>query len=720
MTDLGVDVDTCPGPAIGRQQASGGELAPLFAPRGVVVVGASSEANKLGGVMATSLSGGKVPVALVNQRGGDGMHRTVRDAAAASPVPLDLAVLCIPAGACATALEECADVGVGAALVCAGGFAEAGGAGVDHERRLLDVATATGVRLLGPNTSGFFVPTRELLASFVPGVAQLKAGPVAIVAASGGLNHALAFAHQRQDAGISLGVGIGAGIDVTAADVLTYLCEDEATRAIALHIESVTDGPVLLAAVDAVSQVKPVVAMVVGQHDIGEFAQSHTGALATSWRTTRALLRQAGAVVVDDEDALVTAATVLAATRLDPKADPGAALVTAQAGPGLLVADALHGSAVPVPVLSARTQEHLQELLPPLTFQSNPVDTGRPGPQHGEVISTVAADPAIDVVAVYGLTEPVVDLPREVAAAELGTSVAVVGLDGPADDVAAGRRLAAELGVPLVVGARALSTAVAALVQDARGRAARHEPSSNGVPVTSVHLSGDALSEAQAKDVLDALGIVTPERGVCTTLDTAQLTLERIGGPVAVKLSDASVLHKSEQGGVHLGVNDAATLEAAVRALQEIGASEFLVEAMAPAGVDLVVGARRDPVFGPVVLLGIGGIATEVYADVAIASVPTSPGRLAALPDQLAASELLDGFRGGPRLDRQELGNILRALGELLVAHPHLAEVEINPLRAHRGGLLALDAVLVSETLAHEGSRDHGDEEPVNPSQEAT
>jgi acetyltransferase len=166
---------------------------------------------------------------------------------------------------------------------------------------------------------------------------------------------------------------------------------------------------------------------------------------------------------------------------------------------------------------------------------------------------------------------------------------------------------------------------------------------------------------------------------------------------VAVKISDATVLHKSDHGGVHLGIASAEEMHAAVGALRGIGAREFLVEAMAPPGIDLVVGARRDPVFGPVVLVGVGGVATEVYADVAIASVPTSIERLTALPGQLAAQVLLDGFRGDAPVDRHALARILAQLGALLVANPHLAEIEINPLRAHAQGLLALDAVIVSD-----------------------
>jgi acyl-CoA synthetase (NDP forming) len=676
-------------------------LAALLAPRGVVVVGASSEPTKLGGVMAASLASYAEGPVLVNSRGGQGLHTSIAEAVAASTTPVDLAVLCIPAGACAAAIEEAAEVGVGAALICAGGFAEVGGEGIEHERRLLQVARSTGVRVLGPNTSGFFVPGSGLRASFVPGVAQLEPGGVAVLAASGGLNHALSFALERQGVGISTGIGIGAGIDVTAADVLRHLAHDEATRAILLHLESVPDGPDLLDAVREATATKPVVALVVGRHDLGAFAQSHTGALATSWRTTRALLQEAGAVLADDEDDLVTAGSVLACTRLAPSVHSGVALMTAQAGPGLLVTDALYGHGISLPTLSATTQATLAKVLPPMTYQANPVDTGRPGPRHGEVLAAVADDPGIDLIAVYGLTEPVVDLPHVVAESDLGTTTAVLGLDGPADEVAAARGDAHDLGLPVVVGARALSNAVRALVQDAR-LAHRRLLGEESRPVTGfgaqLRLPDQQWTESQAKQALHALGVETPAGALCHSQEEAAIAAARLGWPLAVKISDADVLHKSDSGGVHLGIGDTAQLKRAIASLQEIGATEFLLEQMAPAGTDLVVGARRDPVFGPVVLLGVGGIATEVYADVAIASAPNDAAVFSRLPEQLAAQQLLDGYRGLPAVDRVGLGRVCALLGDLLVANEHVEDLEINPLRAHAGGLMALDAVIVMKT----------------------
>jgi acyl-CoA synthetase (NDP forming) len=678
-----------PGPAPTKP-----DLASLFSPRGVLVVGASNDPHKLGGAMAARLADYAGPVAQVNSRGGDGLHETIADAVAdvsAAGGQPDLAVLCVPAAACPDVVRECGQHGVQAVLVCAGGFAETGPDGAALQARLLDVARTVHIRVLGPNTSGFFVPGRSLFASFVPGVSDLEPGKVAVLAASGGLNHALAFAFQREGMGVSLGVGIGAGADVNAVDVLEYLAEDPTTSAIALHLENVADGPGLLHAVRETVHRKPVVALLVGQHDVGEFAQSHTGALATSWRTARALLRQAGAVLVERADDLVIATATLSTARLSHA--HGVGLVTAQAGPGLLIADALQGADIHLPVLSERTQQALVELLPPMTYQANPVDTGRPGARHGDVLRTVAEDPGIDLVAVYGLVEPVVDLPAAAAAIVADRHTVVVGVDGTTEQVSVARAAGAAAGVPVTVGAQALACAVSALIQDA----ARDDTAITGRRREAHWEVGEApWTESQAKEILAGLGVSVPARRACADREAAYAAFAALGGPVAVKVSHPDILHKSDVGGVHLNIRDHEGLDAALTALAEINAGEVLVEQMVDDGIDLVAGARRDPVFGPIVVLGIGGIATEVYADVAIASVPASHDQLRCLPNQLRARALLEGFRGQPALDRDAIADLLETLGNLLLANDHLTDVEINPLRCTRQGLIALDAVLVA------------------------
>lgn len=672
-------------------------LHPLFAPRGIAVVGASRDPAKLGAVMARSLSRFPGPVAGVNSRDVDpaaGRFASVADAAAASADPIDLAVLCVPAAVSARAVTEAAAAGVRAVLVCSGGYAEAGGPGEGYQRDLVAATREAGVALLGPNTSGFFAPARNLTATFVPGAATVPAGSVAVVAASGGVNHALAFLLAEADVGVSLAVGLGNAVDVTAADVLTHLVEDETTRAVALHVESITDGEALTAAVRALTARIPVAVLVVGRNDVAEFARSHTGALATSWRTTRAALRAAGAVLVDDERELVDAVTALSALRLPPADRPGVGVVTAQAGPALLHVDGLRGRGVPVPQLTAATQAAVGEILPPLTYQANPVDTGRPGPGFGQVLATVAGDPGIDLVSVYALAEPdALDLPAIVESVLAdGAGPIVVGLGGPPEQVAPQHQALRKLGVPALGGPAALTVAVAALVADARARGRRTEPPASGtVPVTVPQRD---LDEDEAKTLLGELGIATPPRRACANRAQAHRALAELPGPLAVKLLDAAVTHKSDVGGVHLGVRDTTALDAALDALERTGATRFLVESMVPGGVDLIVGASRDPVFGPIVLVGLGGVVAEALADVAIAPAPVSAHDAAALVDELGGRALLDGFRGGPVADRAALGRALAALGDLLVTHPEIEDVEVNPLRVTADGLLALDAVL--------------------------
>ncbi|MFI7502899.1 acetate--CoA ligase family protein [Streptomyces sp. NPDC049687] len=673
-------------------------LTPLFAPEGVVVIGASRQSGKLGAAMARCLAPFPGSRALVNARRpdpGEGVYASVAEAAAHTDGRLDLAVLCVPAAGSADALADAAAAGCRAALVCAGGFGEAGPEGEAYAEALRHVVQETGIRLLGPNTSGFFAPHRRLTASFVPAAGLLPAGDIAVVAASGGVNHALSFDLAAAGNGISLGVGIGAGLDVTAADILDHLAGDALTTAVALHVETVPDGPRLVAAVREAARVKPVVALVVGRSDVGDFARSHTGALATSWRTTRSALRQAGAVVVDDERELVDALTALSRIRLTPHPDPGLGIVTAQAGPGLLLADRAGTDGIRMPELAAPTRRALAGLLPPLTYQRNPVDTGRPAETFARVLDTTAADPAVDLLAVYALTEPdSVDVASAVQDAGLGAgSPAVVVVGGLPEDVAEQRARLHKSGVPALTGPASAAAAVRALVTDARQRALRTDEPSPQAPVT---VPPGPLDEDAAKTFLAGLGISTPHRVACDSRTDAHYALRLLGGPVAVKVLDAAILHKTEIGGVHLGVRTPEELDAALDAIGP--GHRYLVEAMAPAGVDLVLGVRRDPVFGPVVLAGLGGTAAEALADVAIRLAPLSVTEAAAMPDDLAARALLAGWRGGPTLDRSEFGRVVAALAASLAASPGTAEIEINPLRLTADGLVALDAVIVPTT----------------------
>jgi acetyltransferase len=685
-----------PGPASALRDAT---LAALFAPRGIAVVGASGNPGKLGASLARSLRGFAERgghLALVNSRDAT-MYGGVAAAAAAGPV--DLAMICVPAPACPRVIAEAAEAGVRAAVICGGGFAEAGADGAALQHELAALAARTGIRILGPNTSGFFVPAAGLTASFVPGAGSVPAGRIAVVAASGGVNHAVAFLLAEAGHGVSLAVGLGNGVDVTAPDVLDHLADDPRTTAVALHVESVADGPRLVASVRALTAHKPVVALVVGRHDVAAFAASHTGALATSWRTTRAALAHAGAVLADDERELVDAVGALAVTRVRLGRRSGVGVVTAQAGPGLLLLDELRGRSAEVPELTEDTQVALAVLLPPLTFQRNPVDTGRPGPEFGRVFATVAADPGVEVIAGYALHEPeAVDLVRAMRETHESGVPIVLGVGGTGPEAAGVRRSLLAAGIAVATDPRGVAAATAALLAQAR---TRYQDDHERAARPRAHLDTGPYDENAAKNVLTRLGIATPARRACADRVDAHAALAELGGPVAVKLLDSAVLHKTEAGGVHLGIRTAADLDAALDALEAIGATRYLVESMAAQGVDLVVGARRDPVFGPIVLLGLGGTTAEALADVGVRLAPLPQSEAATMPGELAGRALLNGWRGGPVLDNAELGRVIAMVGDVLVDNPHLAEIEINPLRVTTGGLVALDALLIVQEAAN-------------------
>jgi acetyltransferase len=672
----------------------------LFRPRRVAVIGASNSSAKAGGALVRTLAAGAAEVFPVNPAGGEiagvPAYRSVADL----PAPADLAVLAIPAPLVPDALSECAAAGTAAAVVCSGDFAEAGAEGASRQAAIAEIVRRTGIRVLGPNTSGFVNPVDGVYATFLTSVTELTPGPVSVVAQSGGMNLAVTFLVDEHGPGVRVGIGLGNSVDVGFVDVLDFLRDDAATRVIVLHIEGVTDGRALFEAVARTVIAKPVVAMKVGRAAVDELSRSHTGALAGDYELTRAALAQAGAVVVDDVAELVDAARSLAGRRAAPSPCFGVGLVTGQAGPGLVIADRLTSAGVTLPELCLASRDRLATLLPPLTFQRNPVDTGRPAATFPEVVATVASDPAIDAVAVYGLYEPnALDLDAAVAAA--GNIPVVVGSGGHAEALDATSRRLATRGVPLYRSPDGVARAARALAEDARGahRAGDRDTTDKAQLVPAL---GDArlapeADEALAKDVLDAVGLRTPPRVACNSRPDAHRALRRLGPPVVVKVLDAATWHKSDVGGVHLGVTDAASLDRALDAIDALaagGTTRYLVEQQTGPGSDLVIGGRNDPVFGPLVLLGLGGTDVELVRAASMRLVPLTAVDTAELVDTLPAPLFL-GHRGGSPVDRDELGQVLGLVAALFVDHPEVVELDLNPVRATAEGLVVLDALLI-------------------------
>ncbi|WP_166351745.1 acetate--CoA ligase family protein [Phytoactinopolyspora limicola] len=687
---------TSTGPAA-SSEVNAGPLAAFVQPRAIAVVGASADPTKAGGAMIRSLDCYDGPVHPVNPRATEILGRSAAATLADIDGPVDLAVVAVPPPVVPQVLRDCADAGVSAAIVCAGGFAESGPDGERLQHEVADIVAASGLRLLGPNTSGLLVPAHRLFATFMPGVADLPAGGLAIVAQSGGVNLASAFLAARLGVGISLAVGLGNAVDVDTVDVLDHAAADHRTTAIALHIEGVDDGAALMAAVERASAIKPVVALKVGRADVSEFARSHTGALAGDWAVAAAALEQAGAVVVDSLTDLVEVAAALSVRRLPAAADPGIGVVTGQAGPGLIVADHLATTGVRLPSLATPTTNRLAGLLPPLTYQQNPVDTGRPDASFMEVMRTVSADPAIDALLVYALQEPVTSdiaeaLADRVRRGELPP--VVMATDGPAAAVTAQRATLHDAGVPVVRAPDRAATVLAAMVTDARRQHRRGRTGGEpAVEIPVARLSGaGALDEDAGKTLLGQLGIATPPRRVCDTVEQARQAWRDLPGPLVVKILDAEITHKAAAGGVRLGVR---TEDELLDALNTTAAASqrprWLLEQQVEPGIEVIVGGTRDAAFGPMVLVGAGGTGVEWGPAPVLRPAPLSSADADELVSGLPPALLLD-----LRPDRRsELAAVAHTISWLLAGHPEITELDINPLRVTAAGLIALDAVIV-------------------------
>lgn len=669
----------------------------LFFPNSIAVIGASPNAGKIGNVLMQNLLGFSGTVYPVHPTAHDVLGHRAYPTVASIPHQVDLALLAIPQGVVVASLEDCAKAGVGAAIVYSGGWAETGDRGMTAQREIARLAQSSGMRVLGPNTSGLLNPSAGIFATFVADLpSKISPGTLAIVAQSGGVNLSLCFLAQNEGLGVRIGVGLGNACDVGLADVLGWIANDPDTKVVALAIEGVDDGRKLFASIERLVDCCPVVALTAGRTDVTGFAKSHTGALTGSYTVKRAALRQAGAVVVDDLGEMVDAVKALSVTRLPASQTPGVGVVTGQAGPGLLLTDALQTRGLRIPPLSASARERISTLLPPLTYQSNPVDTGRPGPTFAHVLQAVKSSDGIDVLAVSLIHEPDAVDPASVLK---DFAPCVLCSIGPTSDLESLRSALRSSGISVFPSPERAAVAVAALVADSQQSWRRIQLESSAThPTKASFCPSDARwDEASAKELLNEIGISTPKRQVCHSHDQAHAALDAFRAPVAVKILHPEIQHKTEIGGIHLNVRAHAELDAALNTIDATPGAQYLIEAMSEPGPELLLGARRDPSFGPIVVLGCGGIETEIDSDIAVRLAPVGLIDAQVVLGELRSSARFRGFRGQAAVDEAELARIIQSMGRLIADRDDIAEIEINPLRVTTNGLVALDALVISK-----------------------
>jgi acetate---CoA ligase (ADP-forming) len=686
----------------------------FLAPSSVAVIGASRRPGSVGhetlrNVIEAGFTG---PVYAVNAHADSVLSLPTSRSIGDVPGPVELAVIVVPAAAVVEVARQCAAKGVKALVVLSAGFGESGPAGADRQREVVNVCRSSGMRLVGPNCLGVLntEPSVRLNATFAPSFPPV--GRVGFLSQSGALGLAVIDHARSLGLGLSSFVSNGNKADISGNDLLQYWEQDDATQLIVLYLESFGNPRKFARLARRVGKRKPILAVKSGRSKAGARATgSHTGALiSASDVTVDALFRQAGVIRTDTLSELFDVATLL-----DAQPVPGGervAIVTNAGGLGIMCADACEANGLAVPDLPGALQTELAGFLQPAASTSNPVDliATAGADDYRRAIETIAAAGVVDaIVAIF--IPPLVTQAEDVAdaiceaASSLDRSLPLVSVFASHDPAPV--RLA-KARVPSYAypedAARALAQAAG------YGRWFRRDPGAirqfdglrrgeaAAVIAAALRRGPGWLEPTDVATLLSCYGLATPESALADTPDAAGKVAEQFGGPVAIKAVSPTLVHKTDAGGVALGLTGQEAVAAAAREMREAAAAVghvlegYLVQRMAPDGVEMLVGVVHDPLFGPVVACGGGGTTAELIGDVAVRLSPVTDRDAHDMVRSLRTYPLLRGYRGAAPVDVDALEDVVLRLAAMVDEHSEIAEVDMNPVIVSADGALVVDA----------------------------
>jgi acyl-CoA synthetase (NDP forming)/ribosomal protein S18 acetylase RimI-like enzyme len=689
-------------------RADAASLQPILAPRSLVVVGASPRVGSIGHELLANIvtSGYTGRVYAVNP------HQTNILGVPSFPTPLDLpeapdlAVVAVPAGQVLGVVRSLGERGTRGLVLISSGFGETGTQGKADQDEVVATARRHGMRLVGPNCLGLLNtdPSVRLNATFAS--MPMTPGSLGLISQSGALGIAVLAAAADCGLATSQFVSVGNKADVSSNDLLLAWEHDDRTRVIALYLESFGNPRKFARIARRVAQRKPVIAIKAGRSMAGQRAgTSHTAAAAASDVVVDALFSQAGVIRVGTMQQMLDASRVLSDQPLP--AGPRVAIIGNSGGPGILAADAAESAGLTVIELTAGTQSALRVAAPGAASSQNPVDLGA-GAGADSVTAALEvllqADEVDSVLAVF--TDTAVTSPEEVmtriaqAAAKCDKPVVATRVGAPATSIPMpGSSHALPVFTFPEPAAEALALARRYAQIQARPLAEPHRPTGiDGEPARAViaaalALGQEWLSPGDCEALLTAYGVpICPQRVVTDATAAAKAGAE-LGYPLAVKLAGGGT-HKTEVGGVRLGVEDEAALLVAFAELQAVQPSSagVLLQAMAQSGLEVIVGAIQDELVGPVVMLGVGGVLSDLIADRTFGLAPLAAGDAEAMVARLRLSRLLDGYRGGVSVSRPALGDLVARVAALAADHPEVAELDLNPVIGNGDQLVAVDA----------------------------
>ena len=696
----------------------------FFAPKSIALIGASRDHEKIPGRLLAMLRKNDYPGQLhpINPNYGDIDGLKCYKSIAEVGAPIDLAIILIPARAVLGALEQCAAAGVKNAVIISSGFAEEGGDSAAMQDAIVALAKKSGMRISGPNAEGFYSQAQRVAATFSPtvdvkpGVAPLVATTrrVGIVAQSGGIGFAIY--HRAKALGVALSYVVSAGneSDLGAGEFLDYMVQDSSTDVILLFIEGIRDvDKFLVAAKRAAETGKPVIVTKVGRSGAGErAAASHTASMAGWSAAYDAVFAKYGFIVSNDLDEAVTIAAVLTTSPL-PKGDR-VGVLTVSGGAGIWGADTVSMQGLQVPELSQGIQAEIKKLLPSYGAARNPIDVTAQGVNTGGLQKSIdLLDESSEVDAILVVLSLSSETRMPFKEAELKPVIAAqrkpvvfYSYTLPSDFA---RHALAASGVVVLSGLTHAGVAMRRLVERANFRLA---PPADGAALPardlSAHLKPEAYSESDSKALLREAGIVLPDEVLVTARDGLDAAIAQVGFPLVMKIQSPDIPHKSEVGGVRVNLTtkgEAFTayrdlLENAQRHRPNAAIQGMLVGPMAKKGVEIIIGTLQDATFGPMVMVGFGGITTELFRDVIYRPAPVSTSEAAAMLDELKAAPLLKGFRGAAKADIAALSHLIAQVSLLAERlRGDIAEIELNPVLVHAEGqgVTVVDALVVAK-----------------------
>ena len=685
----------------------------LLAPRSVVLIGAS-EKNHFANLAMRAITriGFDGDLHIVNRKGEPAYGRPATTSCAAIGKPIDAAYLCVPAEAILGAAEDAIAAGIRNLVVVASGFAEIGGAGVEMEARLKALCDAHGVRVLGPNCLGFRNNLAKVALGSIPWVDQEIQGSIGLVSVSGSVaSMALQYGIQ-QGAGFSHSIATGNEMNVTMADLVDYLVDVPQVRAIALFIESIREPETFIAAAArAHAAKKPIVALKAGAAEVtAAIAAAHTGSVVGDDRVFNTLCDRMGIVRVPSVETLVNTAALLAATGQMEK--PGTALISISGGMCEIASDLAEDVGVSFPQFSAETKAALAGAISGFGQTHNPLDLTGAAVRDEELWRSISAIVSKD--AQIGLTLFNWDVPN-LAEPSMANTVRIIGetLGGAKSPMMLisnyarpinehGRAWHALHGVDYTL--PGLDHGMYAAGRLAWWSERIRKPLDLPPPAPAAAVGSHPTSEREALAHLASFGVPVIPQHVAHDAREAAAHARAMGGPVVLKILSPDIAHKTEVGGVLLALEGDADVSAGYdRIMASVSAKAptaqiegVLVSPMRQGGTELLIGVARDPAWGPVLAVGLGGVWVEVLKDTNLCLLPASPGEIRRAFEGLRAAKLLQGYRGAPPVDLDRLAEVVAGIGHAALAlGPQLAAFEVNPLRVNGTEIEALDALAI-------------------------